>query len=51
MRIDPSIPYGLCQCGCGETTPTAPQAIKKLGFKRGDHYRFVYRHHYRMIER
>jgi len=35
---------GYCKCGCGERTNVAPQAIKKHGLKKGEHYRFVHGH-------
>jgi hypothetical protein len=35
---------GLCHCGCGKTTNTAPQAIKKLGMTKGQPYKFVLGH-------
>jgi hypothetical protein len=38
------IPYGLCQCGCGRATTVAPQAIKRLGLQKGEHFRFVFGH-------
>lgn len=38
------IPYGQCQCGCGETTPIAPQNYRARGIRKGDHYKFVHGH-------
>ena len=39
---------GLCQCGCGEITNIRVQNKPKLGYKKGDHYRFVFNHYCRV---
>ncbi len=32
--------FGLCACGCGETTPIAKMTDKRRGYKKGEHTRF-----------
>lgn len=41
----PSIPKGLCQCGCGQTAPIATQTSSKYGCKKGEPRRFIHGHH------
>ena len=41
------IPYGYCQCGCGELAPIAPRARKASGVKKGEPFRFLPYHHKR----
>lgn len=43
-------PSGLCQCGCGGTTPIA-QATRKTGDVFGEHTRFISGHHTRKWQR
>ncbi len=43
---DASVPYGLCECGCGEKTKPAPQNSKRKGWVKGGPMRFVARHYY-----
>lgn len=45
---DESIPYGDCQCGCGERTKIAPQTSTRLGWVRGEPIRFVNGHQARV---
>ena len=40
---------GLCECGCGLETNVTPQAIKRLGLRKGEHYRFMPGHNNRGI--
>lgn len=35
---------GLCMCGCGQTTNTAPQTMRALGYRKGEHYRYIASH-------
>lgn len=44
----PPNPSGLCECGCGETTPIAKVKVKNLGLLSGDHRRFVQGHQRRI---
>jgi hypothetical protein len=48
MQDETTTPYGYCQCGCGQLAPRTPQAIKKLGLKKGEPYRFVRNHQTRL---
>ena len=41
----PEIPYGYCHCGCGGKTNISGKNNKQRGYKKGDHYRFIGRHH------
>jgi hypothetical protein len=41
---DYKIPDGFCQCGCGEKTNIVRRNIKKLGYKMGDHRRYISGH-------
>ncbi len=41
---DNSIPYGYCQCGCGEKTRLAPQSCTSRGWIRGEPIAFVHGH-------
>lgn len=36
--------YGKCHCGCGLTTNTAPQKIKRSGMEKGEHYKWIVGH-------
>lgn len=45
-RIGPN-PSGLCQCGCGQPTPLAPQTHRARGWVNGEPLRFVHGHHAR----
>jgi len=38
-------PSGLCQCGCGETTPVATYTIATRQIFAGCHLRFIPGHH------
>lgn len=40
-------PSGLCECGCGQPAPLAPQSNTKTGVVRGQPTRFI-KGHYRM---
>lgn len=37
-------PSGLCECGCGQTTPIAPRTRNVIGHVRGEHIRFIRGH-------
>lgn len=41
------IPYGYCQCGCGQLTPIAHQTDTKRGWIKNQPKRFVTGHHKR----
>ena len=38
------VPYGYCQCGCGELAPVAKQTRKDRGFKQGEPQKFIKGH-------
>lgn len=38
------IPYGYCQCGCGQHAPLAPQTSKRFGWIAGKPLRFILGH-------
>lgn len=40
---------GICQCGCGRSTPVAPQTNKARGWVKGQPIRFVHGHHGRKV--
>jgi hypothetical protein len=40
----PPNPSGLCQCGCGGTTPVAPHSDRTKGWVIGEHKRFINGH-------
>jgi hypothetical protein len=42
-------PSGLCQCGCGGQTKIARMNIKKLGWIKGEHIRFIEGHRGRNV--
>ena len=43
------VPYGFCQCGCGEKTNLAVQTVTRCGWIRGEPLRFVRGHWHRTI--
>ncbi len=38
----------FCECGCGHATSIAPQSSTRLGWKKGEHVRFI-RGHYKPL--
>lgn len=42
------VPYGLCQCGCGEKAPIAKQGDTKRCHVKGEPKRFIAGHHGRV---
>lgn len=40
----PDIPYGLCWCGCGEPSPTAPQLESKRQYFPGEPRKYIHGH-------
>lgn len=36
--------FGRCHCGCGGTTNTAPQSIKRTGQVKGEHFKWLQGH-------
>jgi hypothetical protein len=44
IPLNPNIPHGLCQCGCGQKTKIAPKHYKCFGVKRGEPWRFLAGH-------
>ncbi len=38
------MPYGYCQCGCGEMTKIAPETSRKDGYLKGEPRRYVAGH-------
>lgn len=43
-RTPPNL-SGLCECGCGGTTPVAAKSDKKHGWVQGEHKRFIHGHY------
>jgi hypothetical protein len=43
-QTNDSIPYGLCQCGCGEPAPLAPKNDAHYDLVKGQPYRFIAGH-------
>lgn len=39
------IPYGYCQCGCGQKAPLAPRTIESKGWVKGQPLKYIYRHY------
>lgn len=37
-------PSGLCMCGCGAETSRAPQTVRRDGYVKGEHRRFIRGH-------
>lgn len=48
---DPSIPIGLCQCGCGQPTPRAKRSYRAYGQVKGRPVRYVNGHNTRKSSR
>lgn len=44
---NPTIPYGYCECGCGELAPIARQTDRATGYVRGKPKRYIYGHMWR----
>jgi predicted XRE-type DNA-binding protein len=44
------IPYGYCQCGCGQKTNIAKRTEKRIGHTKGEPLRFVLGHARKRIE-
>jgi len=40
-------PIKLCECGCGNPPPLAPQTDKKRGWVKGQPIRFILNHHFK----
>lgn len=50
MTVEQStIPYGFCQCGCGERTAVTIQAVKQAGLAKGQPRRFLQGHGSRIV--
>lgn len=45
MSESENIPYGYCQCGCGEKAPIAQKTKSALGHRKGEPIRFINHHH------
>jgi hypothetical protein len=41
------VPYGFCECGCGERTKLAPQTSTRYGWTQGQPQRFINGHNRR----
>lgn len=46
-----SLDVGLCQCGCGQSTPLARQTDKQKGWVKGQPVKFILNHHTRQRRR
>lgn len=44
VRIGDAVPTGACACGCGQRTNIAKQTIRRLGYMKGEPFRFVWGH-------
>jgi hypothetical protein len=42
------IPYGYCACGCGQKTKIAPRSNQRLGYVKGEPFRFLHGHRERI---
>lgn len=41
---DQNIPYGYCECSCGQKTEPAKQTIRKIGWIKGEPKRYIHGH-------
>lgn len=48
--MENDIPYGYCQCGCGQPAPIAKVTFKKRGWVKGKPLRFIHGHNTRSGE-
>lgn len=48
MSDSQTIPYGYCQCGCGEKTRIAKKTRNPIGHRRGEPVQFVHGHNGRV---
>jgi hypothetical protein len=44
------IPYGFCQCGCGERTAIVDSSCASRGLVKGEPRRYIFHHHTRKID-
>lgn len=44
-KSTPSIPYGYCQCGCGERAPLATKTSKRNGHVQGQPMKYILGHY------
>lgn len=44
------VPWGLCHCGCGETTTVSPHTSRLHGYMKGVPRRFLPNHHLRTVK-
>lgn len=44
MSQDAAVPFGFCQCGCGERTALARTNWKRMGYVKGQPFRFLPSH-------
>lgn len=49
VQFQDAIPYGYCQCGCGQKTNLAPKNDSKRGWGKGKPLRFINNHHCRGV--
>jgi len=45
------IPYGYCQCGCGQKTKIAKEDRKRRGWVKGEPIKFIHGHNARLAKR
>ena len=48
MQGQRTVPYGYCECGCGEKTSLAPKTSRRNGWVQGEPLRFKLNHHRRL---
>lgn len=51
MQEDPTIPRGLCQCGCGQKTNISARTVSSLGYIKGQPRQFAKGHSYHEPQR
>jgi len=44
------IPYGYCQCGCGQQTKIVPYTSKRRGWVKGERMRFLHGHNIETVD-
>ena len=44
MTTDNEIPYGYCQCGCGQKTRISQGTVNRLNWKKGEPIRYILGH-------
>lgn len=45
MQTEPTVPYGYCQCGCGQKANIAKATVPKWGWVKGEPRKYLRGHH------